>query len=195
MSQQFTIIEGELTRFQNEVKTLMQTPITHFEKELAAIRTGRASTTLVETLPVECYGQVMKLREIASLNVPDARMITIQPWDKGLIGAIEKALLASEVGITPSTDGDFIRLQLPQMTSARREELIKLLGKKIELCRVGIRNVRKDAQNAVKEAEKKGTISEDFAKRLQDALQKTTDSQVGFAEGLSDKKENELKTI
>lgn len=195
MSTPFIIAEGELSRFQDGVKAGMLAPIAFFEKELAAIRTGRASTALVEMIAVESYGQTMRLREIAAITVPDARIIAIQAWDKSLIPAIEKALLASDVGITPTTDGDSIRLQLPQMTSARREELTKLLGKKAEVCRVGIRNIRKDAQNAVKESEKKGLISEDFAKRLQDALQKVTDAHIAITDGLVTKKENELKQI
>ncbi|MGD1997914.1 MAG: ribosome-recycling factor, partial [Candidatus Dependentiae bacterium] len=127
-----TFTEGDVKSFETTVALEMQSPIKHFEKELAAIRTGRASTKLLEDIPVECYGSSMKMREVASIGAPDARMLTVQPWDKTLIEAIEKAILGSDVGVTPVNDGEMIRLQLPQMSSARRDELIKLLGKKAE---------------------------------------------------------------
>ncbi|MCK4651043.1 ribosome recycling factor [Candidatus Babeliales bacterium] len=187
--------EGNIKDFEESAKKEMEKPIKHFEKELSAIRTGRASTALVENLKVECYGQMMSLRELATLSSPEARLITIQPWDKSIIGDIEKAILASDVGITPVNDGKIIRLQLPQMSEARREDLKKILGKKTEECRIGVRNIRKDFHNQLRDAEKARGISEDFAKRLNDLLQKITDSFIKNADELYEKKANEIKFV
>ncbi len=187
--------EGNTKIFEDTLKTSMEKPIKHYEKELSAIRTGRASTGLVEDIKVKCYGQQMRLKELATLSAPEARLITIQPWDKTIIGEIEKAILTSDVGITPVNDGTIIRLQLPQMSEARREELGKVLGKKTEECKIGIRNVRKDFHNKLREAEKAKGISEDFAKRLTDLLQKITDSFIKKSEELHGKKEKEIKFV
>lgn len=187
--------EGDSKSFETLVKSHMEKPLKHFEKELAAIRTGRASTSLVEGLRVECYGQFMPLKDLATIAAPDARLITIQPWDKSAIADIEKAITQSDLGLTPANDGAIIRLQLPQMSSSRRDELVKLLGKKTEECKVNIRNVRKDFHNAVRDAEKKKTVSEDFAKRLSDLLQKITDQNIEKVDQIESKKENELKQV
>ncbi len=189
------LIEGNSKDFEVKLKEEMEKPIKHFEKELITIRTGRASTALVENLKVECYGQVMTLKELATLAAPEARLITIQPWDKTIIENIEKAILASDLGLTPVNDGNIIRLQLPQMSSSRRDELNKILGKKTEECRVGIRNIRKEFHNAIRDAEKKHNISEDFARRLTELLQKITDEYIAKAEALHDKKEKELHFV
>lgn len=186
-----TILEGDSRSFETTVALEMQAPIKHFEKELAAIRTGRASTKLIEDLPVDCYGAIMRLKDVASLAAPDARMLTIQPWDKNMFAPIEKAIMVSDIGITPANDGDIIRLQLPQMSSSRRDELVKFLGKKTEECRVNVRNVRKEALNAIKAAK----VSEDFAKRITDLLQKVTDNTIKIVDGLADKKAAEIKHI
>jgi ribosome recycling factor len=187
--------EGDSKSFETLVKSHMEKPLKHFEKELAAIRTGRASTSLVEGLRVECYGQFMPLKDLATIAAPDARLITIQPWDKSAIADIEKAITQSDLGLTPANDGAIIRLQLPQMSSSRRDELVKLLGKKTEECKVNVRNVRKDFHNAVRDAEKKKTVSEDFAKRLSDLLQKITDQNIEKVDQIESKKENELKQV
>ena len=187
--------EGETKGFEALLRKEMERPIKHFEKELASIRTGRATTSLIENIKVECYGQLMPLRELATLAAPEARLLTIQPWDKSIIGAIEKALLASDLGITPINDGTIIRLQLPQMSADRRDELLKQLGKKTEECRIGIRNIRKEFHNEVRDAVKKKIISEDFAKKLNELLQKITDEFIDFAEKLHDKKAYDVREI
>ena len=187
--------EGDSKSFENTVKIAMKKPIKHYERELSSIRTGRASTAIVEDLQVECYGQFMKLRELSTLSAPDARLITIQPWDKSNIGNIEKAILASDIGITPINDGTMIRLQLPQMSAARREEIGKILGKKTEECRIGIRNVRKEFHNQLRDTEKKHGISEDFAKRLSDLLQKITDDFIKKVDEMHEKKANEIRFV
>jgi ribosome recycling factor len=188
-------VEGDVKSFETTVALAMQEPIKHFERELAGIRTGRASTKLVEDIKVECYGQMMNLRELATIAAPDARLITIQPWDKTVMGEIEKAILASDIGITPVNDGTIIRLQLPPMSAERREEMVKILGKKTEECKVAIRGVRKDAQNLLRDAEKSKEVSEDFAKRLGDSLQKVTDNTIKIVDELSAKKASEIRTV
>ncbi|MBU1008176.1 ribosome recycling factor [Candidatus Dependentiae bacterium] len=170
----------------------MTKPIGHFEKELSTIRTGRASSALVENIPVECYGQTMPIKNLATISIPDARLITIQPWDKSIIHDIEKGLLTSNFGVTPINDGEVIRLQLPQMSAARREEMVKELGKKAEDGRIGIRNIRKEYHNQIRDTEKKHGISEDFARRLNDTLQKVTDEFIGKIDSMQKKKSGEL---
>jgi ribosome recycling factor len=188
-------VEGEAKSFEQRVNLEMDKPIKHFERELAAIRTGRASTSVIEGVKVDCYGQIMPLKEVATLAAPDARLITIQPWDKTIIGAIEKAIQMSDVGITPVNDGTVIRLQLPMMSESRRNDLIKILHKKAEEGRINVRNIRKEYHNQIREAEHKHTISEDFAKRLSDSLQKITDGFVKRVDEMSKKKENDIRLI
>lgn len=185
--------EDDSSQFESALNTSMAAPIAHFEKELASIRTGRASTALLDDIKVECYGQMMNIKELATIAAPEARLITVQPWDKTNIDGIEKALRISDLGINPINDGTLIRLQLPMMSTERREELIKQLGKKTEECRVGIRNVRKEFHNQLRTAEKEKHISEDWAKRLNDKLQKITDEFIKKAEAVAQKKEGELR--
>lgn len=187
--------EGNSSNFEASIKEAMQKPIIHYEKELLAIRTGRASTKLVEDIKVESYGQQMRIKELAGISAPEARLITIQPWDKSVLGEIEKAILASDLGVTPINDGTIIRIQLPQMTESRRVELDKILNKKTEECKIGVRNVRKDFHNQLREAEKNKQISEDFAERLSDVLQKVTDQFIAKADELHEKKAKEIRFV
>jgi ribosome recycling factor len=179
--------------FQKALSPEMEKHIKHFQKELVTIRTGRANASLVEDLLVECYGSKMKLKELGSITTPEARLIVIQAWDKSLLNEIEKAITSSGLGLNPVNNGDLIRIQLPMMSSERRDELIKVLNKKLEECKAHIRNTRKDFQNSVRDAEKKKVISEDFQKKLLDILQKETDKFIAEAEKISSKKEDEIK--
>ena len=187
------IAEGNTKSFETRVNLDMENPIKHFEKELATIRAGRASTKLIEDIKAEVYGQLMPLRELATLSAPEASLITIQPWDKSIIIEIEKAISLSDLGVSPINDGNIIRIQLPQMSSDRREELNKVLNKKTEECKIGIRNVRKEYHNLIRETEKKRDISEDFAKRLTETLQKITDVFIKKSDVMNEKKANEIK--
>lgn len=184
--------ENNTSILQNALTTDMNKAIAHLEKEMTAVRTGRAHTSLVDTLQVECYGSFMQLKELASVAAPDTNMITIQPWDKTVISAIEKAIMSSHLGLTPQTDGDLIRIELPRMTTERREELTKVVGKKVEETKVQIRNVRKDYLNVIRDNEKSKHISEDFAKRLTKALQDNTDTYVAKADEIGNKKRSDL---
>jgi ribosome recycling factor len=187
--------ENNVKSFQDPMEEEVQHIIKHFERELAKIRTGRAHTSMVEDLPVECYDQITPLKGLAAVAAPESRLITIHPWDAGVIPNIEAAINNSDIGITPLNDGRLIRLQLPQMTTNRRDELVKTLGKKLEECKVGIRNVRKDFNNLIKDAKQGKKVSENFYNRLSDVLQTITEKYYKIAETHAQKKETELTTV
>lgn len=188
--------ENNIKSFQNPMEEEAQQSIKHFERELAKIRTGRAHTSLIEDLMVACYGgQAVPLKSLASIAAPESRLLTIQPWDSSVIPAIESAINSSDLGLTPLNDGSLIRLQLPQMTSARREELLKILHKKLEECKIGIRNTRKEFNNILKEAKQQKKISENFFNRLEDVLQQVTEKFYKIAEEHSTKKEKDIVTV
>ena len=193
---QIALVENDIKSLQTPMESEMARAIKHFEGELIKIRTGRAHTSLIEDLPVSCYGQApMSLKSIASIAAPDARLLTIQPWDSSVIGEIEKAVLNSDLGLNPVNDGKIIKLVLPEMSSSRREDLTKILHKKLEECRVAIRSTRKEFNNLIRDSKKDKTISENFFNRLEDTLQKVTDIFIKKSEGLADKKEHEIKSF
>lgn len=182
--------------FEKLVDKEMDGPIKHFERELATIRTGRAHPALVEDIKVIVYGGTqMAIKEIAAISTPEARCLFIQPWDKSIINDVEKAIMASSLGLTPANDGNVIRITLPEVSSQRREELIKVLGKKLEETRERIRDVRATFRTAAKEAERKKEIEEDFSLRLQELLQKIHDKFIALAQQMSDKKEKEIRSV
>lgn len=170
--------------------------VKHFDGELIKIRTGRAHPTLVEDIRVSVYGgDPMALKGLAAIAAPEARLITIQPWDESIIPYIEKAIKESDLGVTPAADGKFIRINLPEMSSSRREELIKILSKKTEEARVAVRNIRKDFNNLIRDGKKDKVISDDFFKRLEELIQKVTDNSIKHLESLAAKKEKEIATV
>lgn len=190
------IEEGNIKSFEKAVTAEMEKSFTHFEKELASVRTGKAQVSMIEDLKAECYGgTMMRLKDMASLAAPDVNMLTIQPWDKSVLGDIERAINTSHLGLTPIVDGDIIRLEIPRMTTTRREELSKIVGQKIETSKIDIRNIRKDVQNFVKDAQKGKKISEDFEKRLNKSLQDMTDNFVNKIDAQGEKKKSELKAV
>lgn len=187
------LVENDIKSFQTPMEAEMTKPIKFFEGELLKVRTGRAHTSLIEDIQVAAYGQsAMPLKNLAALAAPEARLLTIQPWDVGIIPDIEKAIQTSEIGINPATDGKIIRLQLPEMSAQRRDELLKMLGKKLEECKIAIRNVRKEFHNLLRDSKKDKVISENFHNRLEDVLQKVTDKFIEQAEQLSKKKEKDI---
>lgn len=192
----FNFVEGAPTKqFEKAVEVEMDKTIKFFEKELLKIRTGRAHPSLLEDIKVAAYGNITPIKQLAAISAPDASLLVVQPWDKSIMPDIEKALSASDLGITPLNDGNVIRIQLPRMSSQRREELVKGLHKKLEESKVALRTTRKDFHILIRDAEKSKKISEDYSKRLQDSLQKMTDKTIEIAEGLSRKKEDEIKTV
>jgi ribosome recycling factor len=189
---------NELTQpkvFERSIEQQMDIHKKHFEQELIKIRTGRAHPSLIEDIKVACYGTTMPLKEVAALSAPDVNLLVVQPFDNSIIADIEKAIATSDLGITPANDGTLIRIVLPRMSSTRREELTKLLGKKVEEYKISLRNVRKDVVNLIRDTEKVKKISEDMSRRLQDLLQKITDKYTSQADTLAAKKEEEIRHL
>ena len=166
-----------------------------FRHEGDSIRTGRANPGMLDNIKVELYGTTMALNQLATIATPDPRLLTIQPFDKSSIGAIEKELLKSDLGLTPNSDGTIIRLPIPSMTQERRVEMVKRLKRLQEEAHVSIRNVRRDGVEHLRELEKKKEISQDELHRYQDQLQKVTDQNVAKADELTSRKEAELMEV
>ncbi len=179
----------------DSMSQLMDKNIQALKGELAKVRTGRASTALVDTVHVDYYGSNVPLNQVANITTPDARTIQISPWEQGTVGAIEKAILAANLGLTPQSDGKVIRIPLPQMTEERRKELVKLVKKMGEETKVALRNQRRDANEELKKQEKNKQISEDDVKKAMDLVQKKTDEKVAEVDKVVAGKEKEITTI
>jgi ribosome recycling factor len=165
------------------------------ERDFQGIRTGRASTSLVERLHVDYYGTQTPLNQLAGISVPEAHLIVIQPWDRGVLGAIEKAILKSDIGLTPNVDGTVVRLAIPPLTEERRKDLVRSVHKRMEEARVEIRNLRRDAADQLRKNEKEGHVSADEVHRLLDVLQKTTDRRIAEVDTLGEVKEREVLEV
>ena len=173
----------------------MQKAIEHLEQDLVTIRTGRANPSLVDKLHVEYYGSEMPLNQLASINVPEARLIVIQPWDKGSMSAIEKAIQKSDLGLTPSNDGNVIRIALPQLTEERRKDLVKVVHKRVEDGRVAIRNVRREAHDDIRDLRKENMATDDDVRDGEQKLQRVTDRYIAEADRLGHQKEQEVMAV
>lgn len=173
----------------------MEKSVEVLRRESASIRTGRANPDMLDAVRVEVYGSSMPLNQLATVNAPDARLLVVQPFDKGNIGVIEKELLRSDLGLTPSNDGAAIRLPVPTMTQERRKEMVKRLHRLREDAHVAIRNVRRDALEHLRGLEKNKEISQDDLRREQERLQKITDEHTAKADETSAKKETELSEV
>lgn len=173
----------------------MKKAIEAFKRELTKIRTGRASTSLLDGVKVEYYGTPTPLNQVASLQVVDARLITIKPWEKNLIPAIEKAIRASDLGLNPVSDAELIRLPIPALTAERRKDLAKQVKKMAEEARVAVRAARRDANDMIKDAEKDGDISEDERKQGEKRVQELTDKFVALVDDLAAAKEKEIMEL
>lgn len=173
----------------------MKSALAVLEDDLRGMRTGRASTALVERLDVDYYGTQTPLLHMATISVPEPQMIMIRPFDKGSLKTIEKAILASELGLTPNNDGTVIRLNIPPLTQERRMELQKLVGKRVEEARVAVRNVRRSANDDLRDFEKEKLISEDEKKRGEDEVQKLTDKYIEKIEAAGKRKEEEIMEV
>ena len=159
----------------SDTSTKMDRAIDAFKRDLTQLRTGRATAAMVENVEVDYYGNMTPLKQIASISIPDARAIMIQPWDVGSLREIEKSLMSSEMGFNPSNDGATITVAIPQLTQERRLEMVKLLKRKVEDGKVSVRNVRRDSLESLRKLEKDKSISQDDGRRAQEQLQKTTD--------------------
>ena len=184
-----------LEQILEEAELAMGLAVEALERDVARIRTGRASTALVEEIPVEYYGTELPLNQVSTILVPEPRLIVIQPWDKQAIPAIERAILKSELGITPNNDGNVIRIALPQPTAERRQELAKLVRQRAEEARVAIRNSRRTAQESLRKQQRGSSVSEDDVRRAQADLQKLTDGEIERVDTILADKEQEILTI
>ncbi|MEW6225955.1 MAG: ribosome recycling factor [Chloroflexota bacterium] len=165
------------------------------ERDFQGLRTGRASTSLVERLHVDYYGTQTPLNQLASISVPEPHQIVIQPWDRGVIGGIEKAILRSDIGLMPNVDGTLIRLNIPPLTEERRKDIVKSVHKRMEEARVEIRNLRREAADALKKEERDGTVGADESHRQLEQLQKITDRVIADVDRLGDVKEQEVLEV
>jgi ribosome recycling factor len=178
-----------------DLEEKMDRSIKHLEKEFLTIRTGRANPAILDSVRVEVYGSQMPLNQVATVSCPEPRMIMVQPWDKGSIGAIEKAILKADLSLNPNNDGNLIRIQIPELTEERRKELVKVVKNKTEDAKVAIRNTRREGNDEVKELEKVKTVSEDEAKATQANIQKLTDKYIEKAQKLAENKEKEILSL
>jgi ribosome recycling factor len=177
------------------IEPKMQRAVEAMERDFAGIRTGRASTAIVERITVDYYGSAMPLNQLAGLSTPDAHLIVIQPWDRGALPAIEKAITKSDIGLVPNVDGSVIRLHVPPLSEERRLELVKQVRRRLEDARVEIRNFRREAADALKQALRDGSLGQDEEHRELDALQRLTDSFVEQAESRGERKEAEIMEV
>lgn len=179
----------------NDGKKRMAGAISALEKDFSKLRTGRATTALVDTIVVDYYGTPTPINQLSSVSVPDAKTITIQPWDRGAFGAVEKAIQTSDLGLNPVNDGKIIRISIPPLTEERRKELVKVAKKYTEECKIAIRNVRRDLNDSLKRLEKDKEISEDELKKGEADVQKLTDDFVKQSESVLTAKEKEILEI
>lgn len=173
----------------------MNGAIEALQRELNSIRTGRASPTLVERLPVDYYGNPTPLQNIAAIHATDARTLTIQPWDRKALGDIEKAIQKSDLGLNPNNDGQVIRINIPPLTEDRRKELVKVVHKKADEAKVAVRNIRRDTHDHMRDQEKKKELSADELKRNTDRLQKLTDKYIAEVDKVGQAKEQEILSV
>ena len=184
-----------LNDIKKDATTRMNKSVEAFRQDLTKLRTGRATTALVDHLKVNYYGSDMPLTQVATVSIADARSLTITPWEKGMVAAVEKAILASDLGLTPNTAGTVIRINLPPLTEERRKELTKHVHAEGENAKVAIRNVRRDAIQHVKELLKEKQVTEDEARRSEDEIQKLTDKHVKDVDDVVKAKEQELMAV
>ena len=179
----------------SDAEDKMKKAIDVLRKEYASLRAGRATPALLDKIAVDYYGVPTPINQLANISVPEPRSLVIQPWDKSAMPGIEKAILKSDLGLTPNNDGAVIRLTIPQLTQERRNEMVKVVKKKAEDARVAIRNVRRDANDNLKDLEKKHEISEDDFKRAQDYVQKLTDKSIKEVDQVLEHKEQEVMEV
>ncbi|MBD2311997.1 ribosome recycling factor [Desertifilum sp. FACHB-1129] len=179
----------------SEAESLMQKAVEATQRAFNTIRTGRANPSLLDRVTVEYYGTPTPLKSLANVSTPDASTIAIQPYDRGSLNLIEKAISLSDIGLTPSNDGSVIRLNIPPLTSDRRKELVKIAAKYAEEGKVSVRNIRRDAVDSIRKQEKNSEVSEDESRDLQDQVQKMTDKYTSKVDELLSEKEKDIMTV
>ncbi|MGN0954997.1 ribosome recycling factor [Dialister sp.] len=184
--------------YEDELKNLsekMDKSINALKNEFTSIRTGQANASLLDRVFVEYYGSRTPVTQVASVSVPEARMLVVQPWDKSLLKEIEKAILQSDLGLVPMNDGNLIRMAIPQLTEERRKELVKVVNKKSEEAKVAVRNIRRDGNVFLKKEEKNSDVSKDVIKDTEDKIQKLTDKKIKEVEAVTDRKIKEIMSV
>lgn len=184
--------------YEDELKTLsekMDKSINALKSEFTSIRTGQANASLLDRIFVEYYGSRTPVTQVASVTVPEARMLVVQPWDKSLLKEIEKAILQSDLGLVPMNDGNLIRMAIPQLTEERRKELVKVVNKKSEEAKVAVRNIRRDGNVFLKKEEKNSDVSKDIIKNTEDKIQKLTDKKIKEVEAVTERKIKEIMSV
>lgn len=179
----------------DQAKDKMDKSISAYTRELASIRAGRANASLLDRISVDYYGAPTPINQLAGVSVAEARLLVITPYDKTILGEIEKAILKSDLGITPTNDGNVIRLAIPALTEERRKELVKVVKKEAEDAKIAIRNVRRDANDDLKKLEKKGEITEDDLRGYSEDIQKITDNFIAKVDDLAKEKETEILSV
>jgi ribosome recycling factor len=178
-----------------DVKRRMQGAINAFKNDLASLRTGRASPNLLDPLQIDAYGAMMPISQVATVNVPEPRLLSVQVWDRGMVAAVEKAIRESDLGLNPQTEGQVIRLRIPEMNEQRRKEMVKVAHKYTEEAKIAVRHVRRDGLDLLKKLEKDSAISEDDGKRHAEQVQKATDQFVAEIDTLLAAKEKEIMHV
>ncbi len=178
-----------------DAKRRMEGAVAALTTEFSSVRTGRASTSLLDRVSVDAYGTRTPLNQLATIHAPEARLLTVAPYDRSIMAQIEKAIMEADLGLTPSNDGQLIRLPVPQLTEERRKEMVRLVHKMAEEGRIAVRNVRRDVLNDLKKAEKDGELSRDELGRAQDEVQKLTDAEVKSIDDLMGRKEAEILEV
>ncbi|MGJ9381441.1 ribosome recycling factor [Salipaludibacillus sp. CF4.18] len=178
-----------------QAKERMEKSVEAYERELGTLRAGRANPSILDKVQVEYYGMMTPLNQLASITVPEGRMLLIQPFDKSSISDIEKAIQKADLGLTPSSDGNIIRITIPALTEERRNDLVKIVGRYAEEAKVAVRNVRRDANDELKKKEKDGDLTEDELRRGQDEVQKLTDSTISNIDSISKVKEESIREV
>ncbi|WP_288803678.1 ribosome recycling factor [uncultured Dialister sp.] len=184
--------------YEDELKTLsekMDKSINALKSEFTSIRTGQANASLLDRIFVEYYGSRTPVTQVASVTVPEARMLVVQPWDKSLLKEIEKAILQSDLSLVPMNDGNLIRMAIPQLTEERRKELVKVVNKKSEEAKVAVRNIRRDGNVFLKKEEKNSDVSKDIIKDTEDKIQKLTDKKIKEVEAVTERKIKEIMSV
>ncbi|TMW73237.1 ribosome recycling factor [Alteribacter natronophilus] len=179
----------------NDAKSRMDKSVESLRKELSTLRAGRANPSILDKVQVEYYGMMTPLNQLATISVPEARMLTIQPFDKSSLADVERAIQKADLGLTPSNDGNIIRITIPALTEERRAELVKLVRRYAEDAKVAIRNIRRDSNDELKKLQKDGELTEDELRRSQDDVQKLTDGYVKNVDETADSKEKEIMEV
>ena len=187
--------ERYMDAIKKDAEERMDKALAALERDFTKLRTGRASTSLVEDIKVDYYGTPTAINQLASVAVPDSRSLTIQPWDRNAFSLVEKAILKSDLGLTPVNDGKIIRINIPPLTEERRKDLVKVARKYTEDAKIAIRNIRRDANDSLKKLEKDKTASEDDIKKATEVIQKTTDGAIAKADQKYQAKEKEIMEI